>query len=102
MFGKDLKLDDQHLRFIEEIGKIMPGGFFICKANEDVEPKENYIKACCNVLLSDTIKSDRIIYLDNDVEINPMTHSKELFYKWVDNYPLFSNIEKEDVLLYES
>ncbi|MBR5637744.1 MAG: hypothetical protein IKW81_12520 [Pseudobutyrivibrio sp.] len=24
--------------------------------------------------------------LDNDVEINPMTHSKELFEKWVDNY----------------
>ena len=37
MFGKDLKLDDQHLRFIEEIGKIMPGGFFICKANEKEE-----------------------------------------------------------------
>ena len=40
--------------------------------------------------------------LDNDVEINPMMHSKELFYKWVDNYPLFSNIEKEGVVLYES
>lgn len=40
--------------------------------------------------------------MDNDVEINPMTHSKELFYKWVDNYPLFSNIEKEGVVLYES
>ena len=32
--------------------------------------------------------------MDNDVEINPMMHSKELFYKWVDNYSLFSNIEK--------
>ena len=40
--------------------------------------------------------------MDNDVEINPMMHSKELFYKWVDNYPLFSNIEKEGVVLYES
>ena len=37
----------------------------------------------------------------NDVEINPMSHSKELFYKWVDNYPFFSNIEKEGVVLYE-
>lgn len=38
--------------------------------------------------------------MDNDVEINPMTHSKELFYKWVDNYPFFNNIEKEGVVLY--
>lgn len=38
----------------------------------------------------------------NDVEINPMTHSEELFYKWVDNYPFFNNIEKEGVVLYES
>jgi len=37
---------------------------------------------------------------DNDVEINPMTHSKELFYKWVDNYPFFNNIEKEGIVLY--
>ena len=38
--------------------------------------------------------------MDNDVEINPMTHSKELFDKWVDNYPFFNNIEKEGVVLY--
>ena len=38
--------------------------------------------------------------MDNDVEINPMTHSEELFYKWVDNYPFFNNIEKEGVVLY--
>jgi len=36
----------------------------------------------------------------NDVEINPMTHSKELFYKWVDNYPFFNNIENEGIVLY--
>ena len=36
----------------------------------------------------------------NDVEINPMMHSKELFYKWVDNYPFFNNIKKEGVVLY--
>jgi len=58
-------------------------------SNEDVEPKENYIKACCNVLLSDTIKSDRIIYLDNDVEIN---QSLLEFYNsdFEDNYVLSS------------
>ncbi len=38
--------------------------------------------------------------MDNDVEINPMTHSKELFDKRVDNYPFFNNIEKEGVVLY--
>ena len=38
--------------------------------------------------------------MDNDVEINPMTHSDELFEKWVDNYPFFNNIEREGVVLY--
>lgn len=38
--------------------------------------------------------------MDNDVEINPMTHSDELFGKWVDNYPFSNNIEREGVLLY--
>ena len=38
--------------------------------------------------------------MDNDVEINPMTHSEELFNKWVDNYPFFNNIDREGVVLY--
>ncbi|MBO6127494.1 MAG: hypothetical protein J6P79_01200 [Pseudobutyrivibrio sp.] len=38
--------------------------------------------------------------MDNDVEINPMTHSDELFEKWVDNYLFFNNIEREGVVLY--
>ena len=38
--------------------------------------------------------------MDNDVEINPMTHSDELFEKWVDKYPFFNNIEREGVVLY--
>ena len=38
--------------------------------------------------------------MNNNVEINPITHSKELFDKWVDNYPFFNNIEKEGVVLY--
>ncbi len=38
--------------------------------------------------------------MDNDVEINPMTHSKDLFEKWVNNYPFFYNIQKEGVVLY--
>lgn len=32
--------------------------------------------------------------MDNDVEINPMTHSKELFYKWVDNYLFCNKLKK--------
>ncbi|WP_294214614.1 hypothetical protein [Pseudobutyrivibrio sp.] len=41
------------------------------------------------------------VILANYIEIiNPMTHSKELFDKWVDNYPFFNNIEKEGVVLY--
>ncbi len=38
--------------------------------------------------------------MDNDVEINPMTHSRDLFEKWVNNYPFFYNIQKEGVVLY--
>ena len=32
--------------------------------------QEDHIKACCNVLFSDAIKSDRIIYIDNNVDVN--------------------------------
>ena len=38
--------------------------------------------------------------MDNDVEINPMTHSEQLFNKWVGSYPFFNNIEREGVVLY--
>lgn len=41
MFGKEFKLDGQNLMVIEEIGKHMPGGFFIYKA----EPPEELLYA---------------------------------------------------------
>ena len=37
MFGKNLKLNEQTLSFMEEIGKRMPGGFFIYKAEQPGE-----------------------------------------------------------------
>ena len=37
MFGKKFQLDDQNLRAIEEIGKHMPGGFFIYRAQPPEE-----------------------------------------------------------------
>lgn len=57
----------------------------------DVEAKEFQKK-----LFDETYKFN----MDNDVEINPMTQSKELFYKWVDNNLFFNNIVKEGVVLY--
>ncbi len=38
--------------------------------------------------------------MDNDVDINPMAHSEELFKKWIDAYPFFNNIDKDGVVLY--
>ncbi|MBR5636491.1 MAG: nucleotidyltransferase domain-containing protein [Pseudobutyrivibrio sp.] len=38
--------------------------------------------------------------MDNDVDINPMTHSEELFLKWIDAYPFFKNIDRDGVVLY--
>ena len=37
MFGKKFELNEQNLSFIEEIGKHMPGGFFIYKAQQPEE-----------------------------------------------------------------
>jgi len=38
--------------------------------------------------------------LDNDIDIKPIAKSEEIFNKWVVNYPFYSNIHKEGVILY--
>ena len=38
--------------------------------------------------------------LDNDIDIKPIAKSEELFNKWVVNYPFYSNIHREGVILY--
>ena len=38
--------------------------------------------------------------LDNDLDIKPIAKSESQFEKWMDNYPFYSNIKKEGVLLY--
>ena len=38
--------------------------------------------------------------LDNDIDIKPIAKSEELFNKWVVNYPFYSNVHKEGVILY--
>lgn len=38
--------------------------------------------------------------LDNDIDIKPIVKSEEFFKKWVVNYPFYSNIQKEGVILY--
>jgi predicted nucleotidyltransferase len=38
--------------------------------------------------------------IDNDVDIKPIAKSGEHFYKWVKNYPFYSNVENEGVVLY--
>ena len=37
---------------------------------------------------------------DYDMDINPVVRSEETFYKWLDAYPFFRNVENEGVLLY--
>lgn len=38
--------------------------------------------------------------LDNDLDIKPIAKSQAHFDKWIDNYPFYSNIQKEGVVLY--
>ena len=39
-------------------------------------------------------------HLDHDIDIKPIAKSEEIFNKWVVNYPFYSNIHKEGVILY--
>ena len=38
--------------------------------------------------------------LDNDLDVKPIAKSQEHFNKWVENYPFYSNVYNEGVLLY--
>ena len=38
--------------------------------------------------------------LDHDIDIKPIAKCEEIFNKWVVNYPFYSNIHKEGVILY--
>lgn len=38
--------------------------------------------------------------LDNDIDIKPIVKSEDFFKKWVVNYPFYTSIQKEGVVLY--
>lgn len=38
--------------------------------------------------------------MDYDVDIKPIAKSEEHYHKWVDNYPFYSNVNREGVRLY--
>ena len=38
--------------------------------------------------------------LDNNLDIKPIAKSEAHFKKWISNYPFYSNIHKEGVVLY--
>ena len=38
--------------------------------------------------------------MDNDLDIKPIAKSEAHFKKWIVNYPFYSNIHKEGVVLY--
>ena len=38
--------------------------------------------------------------MDNDLDIKPIAKNQAHFEKWVDNYPFYSNIQREGVVLY--
>ena len=40
--------------------------------------------------------------MDHDLDIKPIAKSKAHFEKWIENYPFYSNIHKEGVVLYEA
>ena len=37
---------------------------------------------------------------DNDIEINAIAHSEQLYNKWLEAYPFFQNVKNEGVILY--
>ncbi len=38
--------------------------------------------------------------LDHDLDIKPIAKSEEHFLKWVENYPFYTNVNREGVTLY--
>ena len=40
--------------------------------------------------------------MDNDLDIKPIAKSETHFKKWIVNYPFYSNVHKEGVVLYEA
>lgn len=38
--------------------------------------------------------------LDNDIDIKPIVKNEEFFKKWVVNYPFYTSIQKEGIVLY--
>jgi hypothetical protein len=38
----------------------------------------------------------------NDIDIKPIAKSREHFMKWVENYPFYSNVNREGVKLFEA
>ena len=40
--------------------------------------------------------------MEHDVDIKPITKSKELFLKWQESYPFYKNVSREGVTLYRA
>lgn len=40
--------------------------------------------------------------MDNDLDIKPITKNETHFNKWVSDYPFYSNVRKDGVVLYEA
>ena len=40
--------------------------------------------------------------MDHDLDIKPIAKSETHFKKWIVNYPFYSNVHKEGVVLYEA
>ena len=38
--------------------------------------------------------------MDHDMDIKPIAKSEENYYKWVENYPFYTNVKREGVTLY--
>ena len=38
--------------------------------------------------------------MDYDTDIKPIAKSAEHFHKWIENYPFYTNVDKEGVTLY--
>lgn len=93
------KIYGAHLRKIILYGSYARGDF---KADSDVDimilldMSDLELKAYSQKLSYMTYDFN----LDNDLDIKPIAKSEAHFRKWIVNYPFYSNIYKEGIVLY--
>ena len=82
-----------HVHQIILYGSYARGDF---RPDSDVDMSDLELKAYAQQLSYMTYDFN----MDNDLDIKPIAKSEAHFNKWIVNYPFYSNIHKEGIVLY--